>query len=70
MNVASKLGEDVAGRGEILLSSAARERVASRVGRDGNPRAAVGTYLRPSAALELSFNSFIRPWRNRTSLAP
>ncbi|HXU06656.1 MAG TPA: adenylate/guanylate cyclase domain-containing protein [Polyangia bacterium] len=27
MNVASKLGEDVAGRGEILLSSAARERV-------------------------------------------
>ena len=29
MNVASKLGEDVAARGEILLSSAARERVAS-----------------------------------------
>jgi len=28
MNVASKLGEDVAGRGEILLSVAARERVA------------------------------------------
>ena len=27
MNIASKLGEDVAGRGEILLSSAARERV-------------------------------------------
>jgi adenylate cyclase len=27
MNVASKLGEDVAGRGEILLSEAARERV-------------------------------------------
>jgi len=26
MNIASKLGEDVAGRGEILLSSAARER--------------------------------------------
>ena len=26
MNLASKLGEDVAGRGEILLSSAARER--------------------------------------------
>ena len=29
MNVASKLGEDVAGRGEILLSVAARERVES-----------------------------------------
>ena len=29
MNVASKLGEDVAARGEILLSSSARERVAS-----------------------------------------
>ncbi len=29
MNVASKLGEDVAARGEILLSSAAHERVAS-----------------------------------------
>jgi class 3 adenylate cyclase len=27
MNIASKLGEDVAGRGEILLSEAARERV-------------------------------------------
>jgi len=27
MNIASKLGEDVAARGEILLSSAARERV-------------------------------------------
>jgi class 3 adenylate cyclase len=29
MNLASKLGEDVAGRGEILLSAAARARVAS-----------------------------------------
>jgi class 3 adenylate cyclase len=29
MNIASKLGEDVAARGEILLSSAARERVAA-----------------------------------------
>jgi class 3 adenylate cyclase len=28
MNIASKLGEDVAGRGEILLSAAARARVA------------------------------------------
>jgi class 3 adenylate cyclase len=27
MNIASKLGEDVAGRGEILLSAAARERL-------------------------------------------
>ena len=27
MNIASKLGEDVAGRGEILLSTAARERL-------------------------------------------
>ncbi len=32
MNVASKLGEDVAARGEILLSSGARERVAVEVG--------------------------------------
>jgi class 3 adenylate cyclase len=32
MNVASKLGEDVAGRGEILLSSSARDRVAASDG--------------------------------------
>ena len=32
MNVASKLGEDVAGRGEILLSSAARERLGDNAG--------------------------------------
>ena len=31
MNVASKLGEDVAARGEILLSSAARERIESEI---------------------------------------
>jgi len=29
MNIASKLGEDVAARGEILLSSGARERIAA-----------------------------------------
>jgi class 3 adenylate cyclase len=32
MNVASKLGEDVAGRGEILLSAAARERLGDAPG--------------------------------------
>ena len=32
MNVASKLGEDVAGRGEILLSSAARDRLGDDAG--------------------------------------
>jgi len=32
MNVASKLGEDVAGRGEILLSAAARARLADDAG--------------------------------------
>ena len=32
MNVASKLGEDVAGRGEVLLSSAARERLGDDAG--------------------------------------
>jgi class 3 adenylate cyclase len=31
MNLASKLGEDVAGRGEILLSASAHERVADEV---------------------------------------
>ena len=31
MNIASKLGEDVAARGEILLSSGARERIAAEI---------------------------------------
>jgi adenylate cyclase len=46
MNVASKLGEDVAGRGEILLSVAARERIDADVDVSEIPVPLAGLTLR------------------------
>ena len=54
MNVASKLGEDVAGRGEVLLSVGAHERIGGDVDADRNPRAAIRAY---AAGLPLYLSS-------------
>ena len=69
MNIASKLGEDVAGRGEILLSSAARERVEAESDATEIPVQLSGLTIRLSVVLEVRSKAFIAG-RNRTSLAP
>jgi class 3 adenylate cyclase len=46
MNLASKLGEDLAGRGEVLLSSSARERLGDAVTAEEIPLELSGLTLR------------------------
>jgi class 3 adenylate cyclase len=46
MNLASKLGEDLAGRGEVLLSSSARERLGDAVAAEEIPLQLSGLTLR------------------------
>ena len=62
MNVASKLGEDVAGRGEILLSAAARERLGDAPGVALEP---IVIELSASGSKLSSFAEYYRPSLSR-----